>query len=285
MQSCEQTAGQSILDHGLAIWEQIRSIIEGKTDGMRLPQWYNAYKDQILSNIYPLSILEQYATYHDCGKPYCLEIDADGKRHFPNHAEISKETYEKHFGTDGDHAIIADLIGLDMIFHTETAEEIIVRNLPTKTLCSLMISALAEIHSNANTFYPNEGIASTWFKIKFKRLEKLGNRICKRLFAHSYMYVITRNDLFAPQRAVQAGHAAIEATRAFLTKNDEHPSLIICGVRNEGQLIRAAAELEAKGIEIKRFHEADLGNQLTAFATKPLIGEERKTMRKFQLIK
>lgn len=285
MQNCEQTAGQSILDHGLAIWEQLQKLTSGDTSAMRLPQWYTQYKDQILQHLHSPYILEQYATYHDCGKPYCLEIDADGKRHFPNHAEISRLTYEKHFGTEGDHSIIADLIGLDMIFHIETAEEIIARNLPIKTLCSLMLAALAEIHSNANTFYPDEGINSTWFKIKFKRLEKLGNRICKRLFDHAYMYAITRKDLSGPQQAVQAGHAAIEATRAYLGKDDEHPSLILCSMKNEDQLRRAADELERQGIRLKRFYEPDIGYKLTAFATEPLTGESRKAMRKFQLIK
>lgn len=282
MQNCEQTAGQSILDHGLSVWQQIQKLTSGDTSGMRLPQWYTQYKDQILANLYSPSILEQYATYHDCGKPYCIEFDADGKRHFPNHAEISRQTYEKTFGTGGDHAIVAELIGLDMIFHTESADDILARNLSAQTLCTLMISALAEIHANAEMF---GGIESTSFKIKFKRLEKTGNRICKRLFEHGYVYSITRKDLSVPQQAVQAGHAAIEATRAFLPADAEHPSLIICTVKSEEQLARAADETEKQGIRIRRFYEPDIGYKLTAFATEPLFGDERKAMRKFQLMK
>lgn len=282
MQACEQTAGQSILDHGLSVWEQMQKLTNGETSGMRLPQWYTQYKDQILSSIHPLPILQQYATYHDCGKPYCLEIDADGKRHFPNHAEISRQTYEKHFGTEGDHAIIAELIGLDMICHTENAEQIAGRNLSDATLCSLLLAALAEIHSNAAMF---GGIESTSFKIKFKKLEKTGNRLCKRMFDHSYTYAITRKDLSFPQQAVQAGHAAIEAARKYLKPDDEHPSLILCAMKNEAQLTNAADNLERQGIRIQRFYEPDIGNQLTAIATEPLSGEARKAMRKFQLIK
>ena len=285
MKTCNQTEGQSILDHGLAIWEQLQKLTQGDTSGMRLPQWYTQYKDQLLSNLYSPYILEQYATYHDCGKPYCLEIDEDGKRHFPNHAEISKRTYLECFGSEGDHQTIADLIGLDMIFHIESEEQIISRNLSDRTLCTLMLTALAEIHSNATTFYPSEGIESTWFKIKFKRLEKLGNRICKRLFDHAYLYAVTRKDLSPPQQAVQAGHASIESARAFLKPDDDHPSLILCSMKNEAQLRRAADELERQGIRLKRFYEPDIGYQLTAFATEPLIGESRKAMRKFQLIK
>jgi len=285
MQHCEQTEGQSILDHGLAIWEQLQKLTSGDTSDMRLPQWYTQYKDQLLQSLHSPFILEQYATYHDCGKPYCLEIDSEGKRHFPNHAEQSRQTYEKHFGTEGDHKVIAELIGLDMIFHTESADEILARNLSPETLCTLMLTALAEIHSNAQTFYPEECINSTWFKIKFKKLEKIGNRICKKLFDHAYMYSITRKDLSFPQQAVQAGHAAIEASRAYLGKDDEHPSLILCIMKNEAQLAKAADDLERQDIRIKRFYEPDIGNKLTAFATEPLTGESRKIMRKFQLLK
>lgn len=282
MQNCEQTTGQSILDHGLSVWKQLQKLTTGDTSDMRLPQWYTQYKDQILSSIHPSHILEQYATYHDCGKPFCLEIDAEGKRHFPNHAAISQQTYEEEFGTEGDHAIIAELIGLDMIFHTESADEIRARNLSSATLCSLMLAALAEIHSNAAMF---GGIESTSFKIKFKKLEKTGNRICKHLFDHAYMYSVTRKDLSGPQQAVQASHAAIESARAFLKPDDEHPSLILCSVKGEEQLRRAADEVEKQGIRIKRFYEPDIGNQMTAFATEPLCGEARKAMRKYQLIK
>lgn len=282
MQQCEQTAGLSILDHGLSVWEQLQKLINGDTSGMRLPQWYTQYKDQLLSSIHPSHILEQYATYHDCGKPYCLEIDEDGKRHFPNHAEISRLTYEKHFGTEGDHATIAELIGLDMICHTESADQIAGRNLSNATLCSLLLTALAEIHSNASMF---GSLGSTSFKIKFKKLEKTGNRLCKRMFDHAYMYAVTRKDLSISQQAVQAAHAAIESSRAFLTKDDEHPSLILCTMKNEAQLRHAADNLERQGIRLKRFYEPAIGNQLTAFATEPLTGESRKAMRKFQLMK
>lgn len=282
MQSCEQTSGQSILDHGLSVWSQLQNLTDGDTSGMRLPQWYTQYKDQLLSSAYPSHILQQYATFHDCGKPSCLTIDEDGKRHFPDHAAASKRTYEQCFGTEGDHAIISELIGLDMICHTESADQIAGRNLSDATTSSLLLAALAELHSNAAMF---GGIESTSFKIKFKKLEKTGNRLCKRMFDHAYTYAITRKDLSTPQQAVQAGHAAIEAARAYLKADDEHPSLIICTTKSEAQLSRAADDIEKQGIRIKRFYEPDIGNQLTAFATEPLSGEARKAMRKFQLMK
>jgi hypothetical protein len=32
---------------------------------------------------------------HDCGKPYCITIDEDGRRHFPDHANVSRDTFSK----------------------------------------------------------------------------------------------------------------------------------------------------------------------------------------------
>lgn len=44
---------------------------------------------------------------------------------------------------------------------------------------TLLLSGVAEVNSNARMF---GGVASDSFKIKFKRLEKYGLKICKNLF-------------------------------------------------------------------------------------------------------
>lgn len=282
MKNCEQTAGQSILDHGLSVWQQLKRLLEGDTSGMRLPQWYTLYRDQLISTAHPAWILERYAIYHDCGKPFCLEIDADGKRHFPNHAAISEQTWREHFADEPSSEKIAELIGLDMIMHTESFDEILKRNLSDRTTSSLLLSALAELHSNAQMF---GGIESTSFKIKWKRLDKLGMKLAKRMFDHSYMYIITRKDLSIPQQAVQATHAAIEAARAYLTPDCEHPSLVYCGEKNEGKLIKLRDHFKSNGIRFKEFYEPDIGHQLTALATAPTSGADRAAFRKLQLIK
>lgn len=283
MQACEQTKGQSIYDHGINVWQHLEKLLDGNTDGFRLPQWYSEYYEQLIATAHDPMILRKYAIYHDAGKPYCLTIDEDGRRHFPNHAEISRQTWIETFGDCGDNAIIADLISLDMIMHTEKFEQIIGRNLPNATIASLLLSALAELHSNARMF--GGGIESDSFKIKWKRLDKLGAKLCKRMFEHEYMYVITRRDLSAPQRAVQAGHAAIEAARAYLKPDDEHPSLIICWERNESKLEKLRDKFKNDGIEFKEFYEPDRGNELTALACKPASGKAREAFKKLQLIR
>lgn len=191
MKACQQTPGQSVYEHGFAVWRYLDDLAvddgfdEEHFASMRLPDWYTNNKDFIRTNLYSNCTLIKYAVYHDCGKPYCLTIDDDGKRHFPNHAEVSKAKWlECHpdprvlvggpkLGEYVSTVLIGELIGLDMIFHTETWEQIHARNLPTKTICTLLCSALAELHANADMF---GGIESTSFKIKWKRLNKLGNR-------------------------------------------------------------------------------------------------------------
>lgn len=107
--------------------------------------------------------------YHDCGKPFCLQVDEEGKRHFPNHAEISKQTW---LSCNGD-LPTANLIGMDMELHLmRPGQEEQFSHRPEA--CTLIIAALCEIHSNAEMF---GGIDSTSFKIKWKHLNKFATRI------------------------------------------------------------------------------------------------------------
>tara|TARA_R110002020_G_scaffold441478_4_gene652285 strand:+ start:2011 stop:2316 length:306 start_codon:yes stop_codon:yes gene_type:complete len=99
---------------------------------------------------------------------------------------------------------------------------------------------------------------------------------------HQYMYVLVRNDLSGPQKAVQSAHAAIEASRAFIKPGEEHPSVIIVTVKSEQKLKNIADKL---GVKYRAFFEPDIGNQMTAIATEPIHGEQRKFFRKFQLMK
>lgn len=114
-----------------------------------------------------------YLIYHDCGKPLCMEIDGDGKRHFNDHAAISKKAWIDAGGDD----TIAHLIGMDMDLHLMKSgqeEEFSQR----REACSLIIAAFCEIHSNAEMF---GGLESTSFKIKHKHLLKFGKRIFDKI--------------------------------------------------------------------------------------------------------
>lgn len=262
----------------MSVWNYTQRLLQGDTEGYRLPQWYIEHKDSILENLHDWKTIKHYNIWHDIGKPYCLTIDADGKQHFPNHAKKSKEIWDELFPQ---HSIISNLIAHDMDFHTMTFDELMEQGLSTQDLCTLMLTALAELHSNASMF---GGIESTSFKIKFKKLEKLGKKICDKLFNHPYMYILVRNDLSNAQKAVQACHAAIESSRAFMNKESEHPSVILCTVKSEHKLLACAEELDLKGIDHVIFREPDIGNQATALASIPLIGKERQAFSRFQLL-
>ena len=98
------------------------------------------------------------------------------------------------------------------------------------------------------------------------------------------MYVFVRKDLSPSQRVVQSGHALIEATKAFLAGEDEHPSVIVFGVKCEAKLQSLAERIQEQGVRIKRFFEPDIGDQMTAFATEPVVGDQREVFRKYQLL-
>lgn len=278
MKATKQAKDQTMIQHGLSVWNYYLKLINGNTEGFRLPQWWIDHQEEILNNLHPYKTIKHYTIWHDLGKPFCRTIDADGKQHFPNHAEKSKEIWNELFSN---RKTESRLIASDMDFHTLKFDEILEKHTDIQDICTLMLAALAELHSNASMF---GGIESDSFKIKFKKLEKLGNKICDKLFNHPYVYVLIRNDLSNAQKAVQAGHALIESSRTFIKSNDEHPSVILCTVKSEHKLLSCAKELESQGIEHVIFREPDIGMQATALASKPLVGKDRKAFSRFQLL-
>jgi len=139
-----------------------------------------------LINQYDSETMKQYQTYHDCGKPYCRVVDDEGKQHFPDHARISSEIYAKYFDYPAsptspnfpDSHLITLMISDDMNFHTLKSEELnkwfkLHENNP-KYLCSLYLTAWAEIISNSKMF---GGMESTSYKIKRKTLIGCAKRL------------------------------------------------------------------------------------------------------------
>lgn len=173
MKECEQTKGLSILNHGISVnkyFHDLRNHIlnnEPLKFEWKLPDWiYNKNLWENLENIKDINI---YQIFHDCGKPFCLEIDSEGKRHFPNHAEISSKIW---FDLTNN-KLQSDLIAHDMDIHllkSEQLEEF--QKLPYHI--TLLITGLCEIHSNASMF---GGISSDSFKIKWKKINKIGKKI------------------------------------------------------------------------------------------------------------
>ncbi len=179
MRSCEQTVGMSVLDHGHAVANRYSELISHIRDGKplssewRLPDWI--YDPMILTRLLPDELMENYQIFHDCGKPACLVIDEDGKRRFPNHAQVSKDIW---LSLGGDERV-GELIGMDMDAHL-LKDEGVAEFAARPQAIPLLLTALAEISANAEMF---GGIESTSFKIKWKTLDKRGKAILKRLAA------------------------------------------------------------------------------------------------------
>jgi len=183
MEETGQTDSQSVLQHGLAVRSKLFELLDHLRGGTplsgewKLPDWVNAYREEILASLPPDEVLHRYTIFHDCGKPFCLEYDGEGRRHFPDHAKVSYDTYMRVWGEER----VANLILHDMDMHVCKAKDIPeIAALPD--VAALLLVSLSEIHANAEMF---GGIESTSFKIKFKQLNKRGKALCKHLWSNS----------------------------------------------------------------------------------------------------
>jgi len=155
-------------------------LLSKDTDTFKLPDWYSTYKTQIYANLHDFKTIKHYNLWHDLSKPWVRTVDENNKVHYPDHANKSADMFLEHIRND---ETIARLIRNDMAFHTLKFEEILDLKLSIQDTCTLLITALAELHSNAiaNVFHPILKIESDSFKIKFKRINKLGFKILENL--------------------------------------------------------------------------------------------------------
>ena len=100
----------------------------------------------------------------------------------------------------------------------------------------------------------------------------------------SFVYAFVRQDLSHPQQVVQACHACIEVARSLLSPLDEHPHFVLLGAPSERSLWAILHRLKAQGIACKPFCDSDLGNQLTALATAPVRGDQRRFFRRYRCL-
>lgn len=174
MQQCNQNEHQTIHQHGLAVANKYEDLIAGRTDYWQLPGWFHQYKRWLFMDQPSFEFMRLYHEFHDVGKPFCRQVDENGKQHFPNHAAVSASIWRVHFGD----SLIADLIQHDMDLHLlkpSTVHEFNRYDLAP----ALLLTALSELHANADMF---GGIESTSFKIKWKCLSKTGLYICNQLY-------------------------------------------------------------------------------------------------------
>lgn len=171
MESCEQAPNLNMLQHGQLVHEKYKELIKSLEVGTTKHAELRALYEQ--RKLPPPQVLERYHVYHDCGKHLTLEVGEDGKRRFPNHAEVSALQYQHLFPDDG---FTINLIRKDMDFHILRGEEL-------EELCKhplahiLYFTAWAEINANAEMF---GGTNSDSYKIKAKRLIQNGKKLLNK---------------------------------------------------------------------------------------------------------
>lgn len=182
MLACEQTSGQNMLQHGESVRDYLFDLITFLRDPTacpkyqwRFPQWVLNHARHLTERLPSDYAMEKYALWHDCGKPFCKTTDAEGKVHYPDHARVSAQTFLEIYPEEKE---IANLIASDMDIHNLSGEEV-EEFAKRPEAIALLLTGLAEIHSNAQMF---GGTASLSFKTKWKHLDRRGNAICKLLF-------------------------------------------------------------------------------------------------------
>lgn len=166
MENCEQAPGLNMIQHGEWVHDEYKKLIANLEQGGECKELQDVWT-KFGPTLPPPDVLRSYHVYHDCGKHLCLTISDDGRRHFPNHAEISSKQYSIIFPSDVFSAI---LIARDMDFHVLRGDDLqkILRN-PIAPI--LYLSAWAEINANAQMF---GGRDSESYKIKRSRLIQAG---------------------------------------------------------------------------------------------------------------
>jgi hypothetical protein len=172
MHTCEQSPGQSVLAHGEAVWDSFLILYDHLVSGEPLPAWWRipdwARAPGLLDRLAPIGTIREYLVYHDCGKPLTLTVGEDGKIRFPGHAAASEAAW---LAIGGD-PVAARLMGMDMDAHLLRADNI-AEFASRPEAVTLLLAALAEVHSNAAMF---GGEDSDSFKIKAKALAKRGRQ-------------------------------------------------------------------------------------------------------------
>lgn len=170
--TCEQTSGQTILEHGEAVARTFKELYYSGSANY-LPEIISDNQEWLLSLCPDTDTLETYHIFHDCGKPSCLTIDEAGRRHFPNHAMLSARDWL----VAGGDRYIGRLIERDMDMHTlKLADVPAYKHLDIAP--TLLLTAWAELTANANMFGGTDSIS---YKIKAKALTKISRAIINRL--------------------------------------------------------------------------------------------------------
>jgi hypothetical protein len=200
MRECEQFPGMSVLDHGRDVFARYLDLVSPEPRlRWRMPGWVG----KLVPLQLPLETMGTYLIYHDCGKPFCRAVDGEGRQHFPNHAQVSYETWMRHARDSEQKHRTVPIVTWDakgnLIEETECADncpcvvdeqvgDLILMDMDAHRLKgdaigefvkrpeapSLLLAAIAEIHSNAAWL---RQLDSDQFKAKWRRVDKIGRKL------------------------------------------------------------------------------------------------------------
>jgi hypothetical protein len=195
MMECKNSVGQSVLEHGESVRDHLFDLVQflkvpesHSKYSWKYPGWLFQYTDKILYNLMDNFTMNKYALLHDIGKPSCRSIDEFGKAHYPEHHKRSHEVFMSLYPHE---PVVGELILRDMDLHLmdlKSVEDYHSRALEdykgdlsytNKIITTLLLTSLAEIHANAELF---GGFDSESFKIKHKKLTKVGKALCEKMF-------------------------------------------------------------------------------------------------------
>lgn len=173
MTNCFQFDNINMLQHGAMVHESYLQLMQDLDNGKEDPVFQKLY-DHTKHTLLPIHTLKNYHIYHDCAKHIQIEYDAQGRRHFPNHALNSATQYSILFPNDVNTQF---LILHDMHFHTKRGDELawLFRH-PLGP--NLFFTALAEINANCQMF---GGRDSDSYKIKRKKLIQTAKKFISSL--------------------------------------------------------------------------------------------------------
>lgn len=181
MEATPQTAGLSVLGHGDMVLRYFHDFQEWLEGGYvryqwNIPTWLDGERERLLKlSLEHQQVMNTYLRYHDCGKPYCRIVDAEGKQHFPDHAAVSARTWLQVRGESPFNLQVADLMAKDMDFHLlKPAGAAEYQQQHPDTAWLSWMAAFCEIHANASMFGSTDSVS---FKIKYKNLVKCGERM------------------------------------------------------------------------------------------------------------
>ena len=100
-----------------------------------------------------------------------------------------------------------------------------------------------------------------------------------------YSYVFVRTDLTVPHQIVQAGHAAMWVGQDY-GPTEKAINFVLCPAKDEIDVEEIALYLDMHGIKYRMFKETmpEIDGH-TAICTFPLHGDQRKPLKKFNLMR